>query len=133
MGVFKDAADATEKFFRHDYFAADNNMKIDLLDDETCVCSMELDDRHKNATGHVMGGVIFTIADLAFAASANNIHNVTVTQQVSLNFLNGSRGSKLFAKTKIIKNGRMSCVINVDVTDDSGKLVAQYVGTGSKV
>lgn len=133
MGYFKDAEDARNRFFKEDLFAADNGMRIDCLDDATCVCSMDLEPRHRNAAGTVMGGVIFTLADLAFAASANNLHSLTVTQQVSINYLNASTGSKLFAKTRILKSGRTSSVIQVDVTDDTEKLIAQYVGVGAKI
>ena len=133
MGYFKDAEDARNRFFKEDLFAADNGMRIDSLDDETCVCSMELEPRHRNAAGTVMGGVIFTLADLTFAASANNLHSLTVTQQVSINYLNASKGSMLTAKSHILKNGRTSSVIQVDVTDDNGTLIAQYVGVGAKI
>lgn len=133
MGYFKDAEDAKNRFFKDDLFASDNGMKIDYLDDKTCICSMELEPRHRNAAGNVMGGVIFTLADLAFAASANNLHSLTVTQQVSINYLNPSSGSSLSAKTRILKSGRTSSVIQVDVADDSGKLIAQYVGIGAKI
>ena len=133
MGFFKDAEDARERFFKEDLFAADNGMRIDYLDEDTCTCSMELEPRHCNAAGTVMGGVIFTLADLAFAVSANHLHSLTVTQQVSINYLNPSKGTRLSAKTRVVKNGRASCVIQVDVTDDTGKAVAQYVGVGAKI
>ena len=133
MGYFKDAEDARNRFFKDDLFAADNGMRIDYLDDETCICCMKLEPRHRNAAGTVMGGVIFTLADLAFAVSANHLHYLTVTQQVSVNYLNSSTGSRLSAKTRILKNGRTSSVIQVDVTDDTGKTIAQYVGVGAKM
>lgn len=133
MGFFKDAEDAENRFFKDDLFAADNGMKIDFLNEETCICSMELEDRHRNAAGAVMGGVIFTLADLAFAATANNLHSLTVTQQVSINYLNPSKGSVLTAQTHILKNARTSSVVRVDVTDDTGTLIAQYVGVGAKI
>ena len=37
------------------------------------------------------------------------------------------------ARAAYRKDGRSSCVVNVDVTDDTGRDVAQFVGTGFKV
>ena len=80
-----------------------------------------------------MGGVIFTLADFAFAVLANSIHLPTVAQQVSINFLGAPKGEKLFAKSTCRKSGKNSTVIIVDVTDDTGRDVAQFVGTGFKL
>ena len=80
-----------------------------------------------------MGGAIFTLIDLAFAAAANNVHRPTVAQQVSVNFLSGSRGARLTATAACRKDGRTSCVYNVDVTDDLGRDIAQAVITGFKL
>ena len=39
----------------------------------------------------------------------------------------------MFARATYRKDGRSSCVVNVDVTDDTGRDVAQFVGTGFKL
>ena len=80
-----------------------------------------------------MGGAIFTLIDLAFAAAANDVHCPTVAQQVSMNFLSGTRGSRLVARAACRKDGRTSCVYNVDVTDDLGRDIAQATVTGFKL
>ncbi|MBO4618529.1 MAG: PaaI family thioesterase [Victivallales bacterium] len=83
--------------------------------------------------GGVMGGAIFTLADFAFAALSNQLHHGTVAQQISINYLAAPKGDRLMARAVCRKNGRSSCVINVDVTDDLGRDVAQFVGTGFKL
>ena len=108
-------------------------MRIDEIGDGTSVCSMTIEKRHLNANGGVMGGAIFTLADFAFAAAANNRHRPTVAQQVSVNFMSGARGSRLIARAKCRKDGRTTCVYNIDVTDDAGRDVAQFIGTGYKL
>jgi acyl-CoA thioesterase len=80
-----------------------------------------------------MGGAIFTLVDLAFAVAANNVHSPTVAQQVSINFLSGSRGSRLTAQATCRKDGRSSCVYNVDVSDNLGRDIAQATVTGFKL
>ena len=80
-----------------------------------------------------MGGAIFTLADFAFAALSNSREKVTVAQQVSINYLATAKGEKLVARASYRKDGRSSCVVNVDVTDDTGRDIAQFVGTGFKL
>ena len=132
MAVFRDLEDA-RAYFEGDRFAVENGMRIDEIGDGTSVCSMTIEKRHLNANGGVMGGAIFTLADFAFAAAANNRHRPTVAQQVSVNFMSGSRGSRLIARAKCRKDGRTTCVYNIDVTDDAGRDVAQFIGTGYKL
>ena len=132
MGKFKTIEEARE-YFSKDRFATENGMVLEELDENHAVCSLELSDRHRNAYGGVMGGAIFTLADFAFAALSNDIENVTVAQQVSINYLSASKGTRLAARASYRKNGRSSCVVNVDVTDDVGRDVAQFVGTGFKL
>lgn len=132
MGKFKTIEEARE-YFSKDRFATENGMVLEELDESHAVCSLVLSDRHRNAYGGVMGGAIFTLADFAFAALSNDIENVTVAQQVSINYLSASKGTRLVARASYRKNGRSSCVVNVDVTDDVGRDVAQFVGTGFKL
>ena len=103
------------------------------LGDDYCICSLELCDDFRNAYGAVMGGAIFTLGDFAFAVLSNQLHRPTVGLQVSINYLSGSKGEKLIAKAHYRKNGRTTSVINVDITDDTGREIAQFVGTGYKM
>ena len=132
MSEFKNIDEARE-FFYDDVFARKSGVVIDELSDYGSVCSMDITDDHKNAAGAVMGGAIFTLADFACAVAANNIHKITVIQNVSINFLSSSRGSRLIARAECKKDGKMSCVYNVNVTDDLGCDIAQYTATGFKL
>lgn len=124
---------AARAYFAGDRFALENGIVIDAMTENSAVCSFEIGPRHRNAEGGVMGGAIFTLIDLAFAVAANNVHRPTVAQQVSVNFLSGSRGTRLTAVAACRKDGKTSCVYNVDVTDDLGRDIAQAVVTGFKL
>ena len=121
------------EYFSCDRFATENGITLDELDDSHAVTSMTLGARHRNAFGGVMGGAIFTLADFAFAALTNDRDRVTVAQQVSINYLSPAKGKRLIARATFRKDGRSSCVVNVDVTDDTGRDIAQLVGTGFKL
>ena len=132
MSTFKNI-DETREFFTGDKFAMANGITIDELWEDGCLCSMELRADHRNAVGGVMGGVIFTLGDFAFAVASNNVHMTTVGQQVSISFLSGSRGNRLFARAKCRRDGKTTCVYNIDISDDLGRDVAQFIGTGYKL
>ena len=132
MSTFRSAEEARE-YFKKDVYAYHSGMVLEELGEDYALCSVPIHEGLYNANGSVQGGAIFTLADLAFAALVNNVHMPSVAQQVSVNFLNAPKGAKLFARAELKKNGRTSCVVNVTVTDDAGREVAQYVGLGFKL
>ena len=105
----------------------------DSFSDDEVICSVELTDDHRNANGGIMGGAIFTLADLAFAVMVNNIHKPSVAAQVSINYLSAAKGTRLFASSKCIKTGRSTTVASVDVYDELGTKVALFTGTAFKL
>lgn len=132
MSTFASIEDARE-YFKNDLFAMNAGITLDELWEGGCICSMPIGDMHKNAAGGVMGGAIFTLADFSFAVAANHMHHTTVAQQVSINFLSGTKGTRLFARATCKKDGKTTCVYNIDITDDLGKDIAQFIGTGYKL
>ena len=120
-------------FFAGDKFAAMAGCYVEEVDSDYSICSMKIGPEHRNAYGGIMGGAIFTLADFAFAALTNDRERITVAQQVSINYLSPAKGERLIATARYRKDGRSSCVVNVDVTDDTGRDVAQFVGTGFKL
>ena len=125
--------DEARAYFSCDKFATENGITLDELDEVHAVTSLTVGARHRNAFGGIMGGAIFTLADFAFAALTNDRERVTVAQQVSINYLSPAKGERLIATARYRKDGRTSCVVNVDVTDDTGRDIAQFIGTGFKL
>ena len=132
MSTFTSLEEA-RAFFVKDRFATENNMTLEALTEDGAVCAMQISGRHMNAEGHLMGGAILALADFTFAAASNNAHRPSVAQQVSLSFLNASKGKQLISTATCIKNGRSSCVYRVEIKDDLGKDVAQAMFTGFKL
>jgi acyl-CoA thioesterase len=132
MGTFSSLEEARE-YFKGDTFATENGMVIEEFGNDFCRCSMALNEHHMNANGGIMGGVIFTLGDFAFAVLSNQIHRPTVAQQVSVNYLGAPKDKHLEARAVLKKSGRSSTIINVDITDGEGKAVAQFIGTGFKL
>ena len=132
MAEFK-TLEEPRAFFELDRFATENNITLEELSEGHSVCKLVLGFRHRNAEGGVMGGAILTLIDFAFATAASNMHRPTVAQQVSMNFLNSVRGRVLTAEATCRKDGRTSCVYQVNVKDDLDRDIAQAVMTGFKL
>ena len=58
--------------FADDRFATENGAVIEEIGDGYAKCSVNLDRKHKNAMGGVMGGVYFTLEEFAFAEASSN-------------------------------------------------------------
>jgi acyl-CoA thioesterase len=132
MANFNSLEEARE-FFYKDKYAVNTGITLDEITEEEAICSLNLTDEHRNAYGGVMGGVIFTLGDFAFAVLSNQIHQLTVAQQVDIHYLSAPKGDKLIAKATCRKSGRTSSIVNVDISDDTGRDVAQFIGTGFKL
>ena len=112
------------EYFKGDKFASDAGMVIDEIGDHSAVCSVVLDGRHCNAMGNVMGGVHYTLADFAFTVASNWQKTGVVGINNSIAYLSPVKGKKLIARATLIKDGRTTCVYNIDITDDLGTKVA---------
>ena len=96
-------------------------------------CCLTLTDRHRNAMGGVMGGVHFTLADFAFAVAANVAGVPTVSVASSIQFLAAVKGERLTAQAHCRKDGVTSCFYEVEVEDDTGRLVALVTITANHI
>ena len=118
-------------FFKNDHFASETaSIEIKYAAKNEAICFMNIEKKHLNAVGTVMGGAIFTLADYAFAIASNFDNVQTVSLASSISFLNVAKGSVLTAKAKCIKDGRSSCVFAVEVFDDLGTDVAYVTING---
>ena len=111
-------------FFRGDVFATEAGCVIDEVAENFARCSLTLTPRHRNAVGQVMGGVSFTLADFAFAVAANFHQSLTVSVTSTISHLGTVKGTRLIARTRLVKDGRRNCFYEVDVADDLGNPVA---------
>jgi len=120
------------RFFAGDKFAMEaTGCVIDEVGEKYAQCSLTLEPKHRNAVGQVMGGVSFTLADFAFAVAANFHQQLTVSATSSISHLGPVKGSRLIAKTRLIKDGKRNCFYEVDVTDDLDTPIALVMITGA--
>lgn len=104
--------------------------KIDNASEHYAKCSLVLNENHYNAVGGVMGGVMFTLADFAFAVASNGDGAPIVSLSSQITYLGAVKGSILYAEAKCIKNGRSTCFYVIDITDNMGVHAASVSITG---
>ena len=98
------------------------------------LCAMKLHPCHMNANNVPMGGAVFTLADFAYAVASNGFTDkISVTQHVSLTFLSPAKGTELLAEARSLKDGRTTCLYEVDVRDELGTYVAHAAVNGFTV
>ena len=105
------------ELFQDDRFATLNGAQITEIGDHFAKCELELEKRHRNALGAVMGGATFTLADFAFAVASNWEKPGTVSLSSNITYLGGVKGSRLIAEAHRVKDGRTTCYYHVTVTD----------------
>ena len=107
-------------------------MVIDAISPDKAVCSMQITPDHLNANNTVMGGAIFTLADLCFAAATNTGDFRTVSVESNITFLRAASAGSLHAESVPLKVGKSVCFYRVEITDDDGNLIAEVSFTGSR-
>ncbi len=121
------------EYFKGDVFASTTTgIQIDAAQPGYAKVSLDIEPRHLNALGMVMGGAIFTMADYAFAIASNVGDETVVTINSQISYLGTAKGKRLIAEAKPLKNGRSTCVYNIDVEDELGTQVANIQVTGFK-
>ena len=115
----------------HDRFAMDAGIRLVSCGDGEAVTEVTLEPRHLNGVGTAQGGLIFTLADTAFAAATNAGEQTTVSLSTAINFLRpAGAGQTLTARAVTVSRGRSVCCIDVMVTDEQGRPVAKLQCTG---
>lgn len=129
---------AQETFAKDLYATEVTGIVIEMADEKIVRCSLELTSRHRNAMGAVMGGVMFTLADFAFAVAANSCCLAEdeplawVSLGSSIQYLSQTKGSHLTAETSCVKQGRTTCVYNITIYDENRTALALITTTGMR-
>jgi acyl-CoA thioesterase len=126
--------------FAQDLYATEaTGISIEEVRTEYAKCAMTIMPHHRNAMGGVMGGVFFTLADLAFAAASNS-HCLEedsplawVSLGSSIQYLAQPKGNRLIPETQCVRQGRNTCVYNIMVHDENGINTAIVTTTGLKM
>lgn len=104
-----------------------NHLGIELVNiaTEFARCELEINENHKNGLGSLHGAVIFSLADIAFAAACNTA-NASIGIQADIKYLNKPEGNRLIAEAKVVSASNKIGHYQVCVTDGEGNHIAQF-------
>jgi uncharacterized protein (TIGR00369 family) len=96
------------------------------------VVELEASETHANPMGTLHGGVLCDIADaamgIAYASTLEDGESFT-TLELKINFLRPAWKEKLRAVGKVVKRGRVVGLVECDVTNAEGALIARSSST----
>jgi phenylacetic acid degradation protein PaaD len=110
------------------------NITISVLQAGQCQAQMVVRDDMVNTQGTCHGGMIFTLADTAFAYACNSENDATVASAASITFLRPARlGECLSAECLERAREKRNGLYDVTVTGDDGHVVAVFQGTSRTI
>lgn len=98
----------------------------------SAVIELQASEVHRNPMGTLHGGILCDIADaamgIAYASNLNDGETFT-TLELKINFLKPIWNARLRATSRVVKQGRTVGLVECDVTDETGSLVARATST----
>ena len=102
---------------------------LDSVGPGVAVMSMTVERHHTNGHDICHGGVIFSLADSAFAFACNSYNRVAVAQMNTISFIApGALGDRLTARAHEVSLRGRSGIYDVTVTKGDGAVIAEFRG-----
>ncbi len=109
-------------------------MSLDAVGPGTATMSFAVEKHHTNGHDICHGGYIFTLADSAFAFACNSHNRIAVAQHNTITYVApGKPGDRLTARAREIALFGRSGICDVTVTDQAGKLIAEFRGASRTI
>ncbi len=120
-----------EARIRADAYARVLGAKIEAIEPGYSRVSLVITSEMLNFHGMTHGGVVFSLADIAFAAAGNSHGQTAVALNVNISFTHATgAGAHLVAEAREAKLGRATGLYEITVTERaSGELVARCLAT----
>ncbi|RUM88721.1 MAG: phenylacetic acid degradation protein [Thermovibrio sp.] len=113
----------------NDRVAKNFNMKVTHVEEGKATVEMLVSREMLNAAGVCQGGVIFSLADFAFAVASNSYGNVALAVQANIYFLNPAfEGEKLIAFAYEKERKKKTGLYCVEVKKEDETQVALFTG-----
>lgn len=109
-------------------------MQIDEVDEGRARLSLTVEPHHTNGHGMCHGGVIFMLADSAFAFACNSRNQSTVAQHNIITYIApGKLGDRLTAHAREVSLAGRNGIYDVRVTNQNGETIAEFRGASRAI
>ena len=112
-----------------DRFAQLLGVTADTASFERAVCHLTLQPEHQNILGGPHGGVIFSLADMAFANACNAGSEPFIGIQAEMRYISRARTPQLMATATLMGRSKKMAHYEVLVQDSEGHCVALFTST----
>lgn len=113
-----------------------NGIKVVDFGEGSSAVETELQKTSMNPWGSAHGGLVFSMCDVAAGVALMGAAHSVVTQSASIYYLRPAAGKTLRAEGRVIKDGRTVALVETNVYNDGGELVAsgkfEYFHTGAR-
>ena len=105
-------------------FPTYNHIELESVEPDHAVYRLEIRPESKNPYGVVHGSAIYTMADNATGYAAHTDGRNYVTQSSNMHFLRNQTHGVVRADARVRHRGKSTCLVDVVVFGDDGKLLA---------
>lgn len=129
MTELERARRCAQRMYANDRASQALGIKIDIPAPATAVATMTVRDDMVNGFDIVHGGLVFTLADTAFAFACNAYDDLTVAASATIDFLRPAKlGDELTATASEDYRGEKTGFYSVRVTNQRDELIAVFRG-----
>ena len=114
----------TKERLQRNAFMIHNHIELESVEPDRAAFRLNIQPDSKNPYGLVHGGAIYTLADNATGSAVHTDGRFYVTQTSALHFLRNQSEGVVRADAKVRHRGRTTCLVNVDILGEGGKLLA---------
>jgi len=120
--------DPNKAFFTNDAWAKESGIELMEVSTGRSKVRMRIEKKHVNGHGTVHGGVIFTLADTAFALASNSHGIPAAAINAHISYVKSATAGSLYAEAIESSISPKIATYSVIVTDDNGEKIALFEG-----
>ena len=105
-------------------FMEHNFIEVTEQERDRVVTSLTIRPESRNPYGIAHGSALYTMADNATGIAAHTDGRSYVTQSSNFYFLHNQTEGTVRAEANVRRRGRNTCLVEVEITGDTGKLLA---------
>ena len=129
MSPKKIAEKSASKILNRDKTCRWMGITLEEVNEGSASLSLTIKGPHINGHGICHGGIIFTLADSAFAFACNSRNRASVAQHATITFIEPAQlGDNLIACPREISLVKRNGIYDVTVRNQNGNLIAEFRG-----
>lgn len=109
-------------------FPRENGVYYEEISEGYTRAALAVEEKHHNPIGSVHGGCLFMLADITACTAAMTYGQTVTTADSTIHYLRaGLNAKKIVAEAKVVKRGKRLVIVNCDVMDENGKVLATSI------